>query len=73
MPHLVGICGKTDETVEHLGECEGLKEVYTSLRKLDEKGEWRQPKLNLLGVSEIKRTAGTGLPLIWPTPLNLEV
>ena len=33
------ICGKTDETVEHLGECEGLKEVYTSLRKLDEKGE----------------------------------
>ena len=40
------------ETVEHLGECEGLKEVYTSLRKLDEKGEWRQPKLNLLGVSE---------------------
>ena len=46
------ICGKTDETVEHLGECEGLKEVYTSLRKLDEKGEWRQPKLNLLGVSE---------------------
>ena len=29
-----------------------MKEVYTSLRKLDEKGEWRQPKLNLLGVSE---------------------
>ena len=26
--------------------------MYTSLRKLDEKGEWRQPKLNLLGVSE---------------------
>ena len=38
--------------MEHLGECEGLKEVYTSLRNLDERGEWRQPKLNLLGVSE---------------------
>ena len=45
------ICGKTDETVEHLGECEGLKEVYTSLRKLDEKGEGYGPVCLIESVS----------------------
>jgi hypothetical protein len=46
------VCGMVEETVEHLGGCVGLKEVYTSLRVIDEKGEWKQHKLNLLGLDE---------------------
>ena len=46
------VCGTVEETVEHLGECVGLKEVYTSLRVIDEKGGWKQRKLNLFGLDE---------------------
>ena len=62
------LCGKEKETIDHMGECEQLRDIYTNLRLVDEGGRWNDKSLNLLGVKGrgvVKRGASAIHHMVW--------
>ena len=48
------LCGAEKESVQHFGECRGLKPIFDSMRKVDGGHRWNDSALNLLGAKEGK-------------------
>lgn len=62
------MCGEEKETIDHMGECEQMRDVFTNLRLVDGGGKWNDRSLNLLGVKGrgvVKRGASAIHHMVW--------
>ncbi len=57
-------CGGARETIEHLGECTGLRPVFTLMRRFDGGQNWDDRRLNLLGIKNKGMAVPSGINLL---------
>jgi hypothetical protein len=57
-------CSLERETIEHFGECTGLRPVFELMRRLDGGQRWDDPRLNLLGIKNRGKAIPSGISLL---------